>query len=135
VRNEAKTFANELASCNEEVLQWSSIGASGASDLRRPGGSREYPAGFRTSNLSGPIHCKEEYMPSIYLKIRGSVERLEEAFISGRIRTILNGTNATSAEVSGSMWHDYTISSIPNDAVDSVFYEMERERGFEPTRY
>lgn len=70
-------------------------------------------------------------MAVIYLKIRAGVRKLDEGYISKRIRTMLIKTG-TPADVSGSMWHDYTISGIPEGLADSVYSRMLNEPGFEP---
>jgi hypothetical protein len=70
-------------------------------------------------------------MAVIYLKIRAEGQRLDEVYISGRIRAILNETG-TPADFSGSMWQDYTISKIPEGIADAVFSRLEKEPGFEP---
>ncbi len=70
-------------------------------------------------------------MAVIYLKIRPGARRLDEGYISKRIRTMLIETG-TPADVSGSMWHDYTISGIPEGIADAVYSRLEKEPGFEP---
>ena len=70
-------------------------------------------------------------MAVIYLKIRAGVQKLDEGYISKRIRTMLIETG-TPADVSGDMWKDYTISGIPEGLADSVYSRMLKEPGFEP---
>jgi regulator of protease activity HflC (stomatin/prohibitin superfamily) len=71
----------------------------------------------------------------IHLKIRAGVGKLNEEFISGRIKSILTQSNAPDAEVSGSMWQDYIIKDVPKEVSDSVYKRMNSERGFEPLLY
>jgi hypothetical protein len=70
-------------------------------------------------------------MAMIYLKIRAGVRKLSEAYISGRIRAILDETGAP-ADISGNMWHDYTISDIAEGLAPAVCSRLEKEPGFEP---
>jgi hypothetical protein len=70
-------------------------------------------------------------MALIYLKIRAGAQKLNDDFISKRIRAILSETG-TPADISGSMWHDYIISNIPKGQAPAVYSRLEKEPGFEP---
>jgi hypothetical protein len=74
-------------------------------------------------------------MGSIHLKIRAGAGRLEESYISGRINAILGECGAGRAEITGSFMQDYTITGIPENAVDAVLSMMTNEPGFEPYPY
>ncbi len=74
-------------------------------------------------------------MKSVHLKIRAGVAKLEEAYISDRIRSILGETGAACASVTGSFLQDYQIRGIPDKALDAVLSRMGDEPGFEPYPY
>ena len=59
-------------------------------------------------------------MAAIDLRIRAGVKALNEGYISKRIRAILEEAGCGSADVSGDMLHDYTITGIPKDKAESV---------------
>jgi hypothetical protein len=72
-------------------------------------------------------------MAMIYLKIRAGVGKLDETYVSGRIRAILMEAGAPDSRVSGSLFMDYRIMGIPEDRLDAAHSLMQNEPGFEPT--